>query len=255
MGRSRVLLAEKLRAMSGSTSQAIEGRIQRRLGSDNSVFGRTAGSSKDSSKESAGGSAAGSASGSPAGASAGSPAGASTGSPAGSPAGASTGPPAGASAGPNTTPSAGFANQFAELLTGAFAGAGCESAQPAAPAASALAELSAHRPECLQAGPGMDDRNLWPVGGTIEQAFAGLVFWATADRRMLSGREDSIVSWDGAVNGLPAGFDQTVGREHAVGGWRCHGIRLRSATTPRLWAGTLRERKRSGRFRRTPTRR
>ena len=199
MGRSRVLLAETLRAMSGSTSQAIEGRIQRRLGSDRSVFGRTAGSSKDSSKESAGGSA----SGSPARPSSASPAGASTGSPAGSPGGASTGSPA--------PPSAGFANQFAELLAGAFAGAGCEAAQPAVPAASALAELSAHRPDCLQAGPDMDDRTFWPVGQTIEQAFAGLVFWATADRRMLSGREESIVSWDGAVNGLHAGFDQTLG--------------------------------------------
>ena len=234
MGRSRMLLAETLRAMSGSSSRAIEGRVQRRLGSDNSVFGRTAGSSKDSSKESAGGSASGSPArpssgspagastgspaGSPGGASSGSPAGVSTGSPAGassgSPAGASRGlparSPAGASAGSAAPPSAGFANQFAELLASVLAGSGCEAAQSAVPAASALAELSAHRPDCLQAGPDMDDRTFWPVGQTIEQAFAGLVFWATADRRTLSGREESMLSWDGAVNGLHAGFDQTL---------------------------------------------
>ena len=57
----------------------------------------------------------------------------------------------------------------------------------------------------------MDDRNFWPVGQTIEQAFAGMTLWATADRRTLSGRDDSLLSWDGAVNGLHAGFDQTVG--------------------------------------------
>ena len=228
MRRSRVLLAETLRAMSGSTSQAIEGRIQRRLGSDQSLFGRTAGSPKGPSKDSAGGSATGSASGSPArpssgspagspaGASTGSPAGASTGTPAGastgSPAGASTGLPAGrlagASAGSAAAPSAGFANQVAELLASAFVGSGCESAQPPAPG---LAELSAGRPGCLQAGQGSGGRSLRPIGRTIEQAFAGLVFWATADRRTLSGREESMLSWDGAVNGLHAGFDQTLG--------------------------------------------
>ena len=204
MGRSRVLLAETLRAMSGSTSQAIEGRIQRRLGSDRSLFGRTAGSSKDSPKESAGGSA----SGSPARPSSGSPAGAST----GSPAGVSTGSPMGSRAGlpaeSTAAPSAGLASQLAELLAGAFSGSGCESRQPAAPG---LAELSAGRPGCLRAGQGMDGMDFRPFGRTIEQAFAGLVFWATADRRSLSGREESIVSWDGAVNGLHAGFDQTLG--------------------------------------------
>ncbi len=201
--RNAMLLAETLRAMSGSTSQVIEGRIQRRLGSEKSVFAQVSGPPKPpkpSSEESSDDAPAPSSSGSSADASTPSPVGASGDWPSGS--------PAGASAGSTPAGSAGFAIQFAGLLASAFATPGCE---PPQLAASALGEVSAHSPDCLRTDSGMDNRRFWPTGGSIEQAFSGLVFWATADRRTLNGRQESMVNWDGAVNGLHAGFDQTIG--------------------------------------------